>query len=44
MRQAGAFLRPRVRAHRESAAVPAASLESNLDFTAEHPVEVRTLT
>ncbi|MFF2076600.1 TetR/AcrR family transcriptional regulator [Kitasatospora sp. NPDC058162] len=41
--QARLAIQPRIRAHREPAAMLAAYIEANLDFLAEHPVEVRAL-
>ncbi|MGW3046043.1 TetR/AcrR family transcriptional regulator [Kitasatospora sp. NPDC001159] len=41
--EARAFIQPRIRAHTEPAAMLAAYIESNLEFLAEHPVQVRAL-
>ncbi|ARF82435.1 TetR/AcrR family transcriptional regulator [Kitasatospora aureofaciens] len=41
--QARVAMQPRVRAQHEPAAMLAAYIEANLDFLAEHPVEVRAL-
>ncbi|MFE5581382.1 TetR/AcrR family transcriptional regulator [Kitasatospora sp. NPDC056531] len=41
--QVRVFMQPRIRAHREPGAMLAAYIEANLEFMADHPVEMRAL-